>query len=140
MRLLTERRLTAHRDRAATAIPAWCAAVPGTSIGDSSAPREPISASIFRSLAAAALITGLSQIGLVHGLPGSRALAQTAAPVSKTQAERDAETSLLRAGYSQIRDLRTTKAGITARAVKGEREVSLLVDSFGKIKELSTDR
>jgi hypothetical protein len=90
--------------------------------------------------AAVALIAGMSQIGLLSEPLGSRVLAQAAAPSSRTQAEQDAMTSLQRAGYSQIRDLRTTKAGVTARAMKGQREVSLLVDSFGKIKELSTDR
>ena len=39
------------------------------------------------------------------------------------------------AGYSQIREMKSGKI-ITYKAVRAGKEVSLVVDSFGKVKEL----
>jgi hypothetical protein len=39
------------------------------------------------------------------------------------------------AGYSQIREMTAGKI-MTYKAVRGGKEVSLVVDSFGKVKEL----
>ena len=39
------------------------------------------------------------------------------------------------AGYSQIREMKSGKI-MTYRAVRAGKEVSLVIDSFGKIKEL----
>jgi hypothetical protein len=39
------------------------------------------------------------------------------------------------AGYSQIRDIKSTAEGIAVKAVKNGKEVSLVVDSSGQIKE-----
>jgi hypothetical protein len=39
------------------------------------------------------------------------------------------------AGYSQIREMTAGKI-MTYKAVRGAKEVSLVVDSFGKVKEL----
>ena len=42
------------------------------------------------------------------------------------------------AGYSQIREIRSGKI-TTYKAVKSGKEVSLVVDSFGKFKELPSE-
>jgi len=39
------------------------------------------------------------------------------------------------AGYSQIRDIRSTAEGISVKAMKNGKEVSLVVDSNGQIQE-----
>ena len=39
------------------------------------------------------------------------------------------------AGYSQIRDIKSTAEGISVKAMKNGKEVSLVVDSSGQIKE-----
>jgi len=39
------------------------------------------------------------------------------------------------AGYSQIRDIKSTPEGTFARATKGGKDVSLVVDSSGKVQE-----
>ena len=38
-------------------------------------------------------------------------------------------------GYSQIRDIKSTAEGIAVKAMKDGKEVSLVVDSSGQIKE-----
>lgn len=39
------------------------------------------------------------------------------------------------AGYSQVSDIKSTAEGITAKAVKNGKPVTLVVDSSGQIKE-----
>jgi hypothetical protein len=39
------------------------------------------------------------------------------------------------AGYSQVSDIKSTAEGITAKAVKNGKSVTLVVDSSGQIKE-----
>jgi hypothetical protein len=39
------------------------------------------------------------------------------------------------AGYSQIRDIKSTPEGTSVKATKGGKDVSLVVDSSGKAKE-----
>jgi hypothetical protein len=39
------------------------------------------------------------------------------------------------AGYSQVRDIKSSAEGISVKATKNGKEVSLVVDSSGKIKE-----
>ena len=39
------------------------------------------------------------------------------------------------AGYSQVKDVKSTAEGITANAVKDGKPVTLVVDSSGQIKE-----
>ncbi|NUR12256.1 MAG: hypothetical protein HOQ20_10505 [Bradyrhizobium sp.] len=39
------------------------------------------------------------------------------------------------AGYSQVSDIKSTAEGTTARAVKNGKEVRLVMDSSGQIKE-----
>jgi hypothetical protein len=39
------------------------------------------------------------------------------------------------AGYSQVSDIKSTAEGITAKAVKNGKPVTLVLDSSGQIKE-----
>ena len=52
-----------------------------------------------------------------------------------TPSEKEAQSRLERAGYTQVRDVRSGPEGITAKAVKDGKEVSVVVDSGGRIKE-----
>ncbi|MEH2485472.1 hypothetical protein [Bradyrhizobium sp. AZCC 2230] len=63
-------------------------------------------------------------VTLAAGLSPARALTQEEL-VAKIQA----------AGYSQVSDVKSTAEGTTAKAVKNGREVRLVVDSGGQIKE-----
>jgi hypothetical protein len=51
-----------------------------------------------------------------------------------TPSERDAQAALEREGYTQIRDIKSTSDGISAKATKDGQEVSVSVDSSGKVK------
>jgi hypothetical protein len=42
---------------------------------------------------------------------------------------------LTAAGYSQIRDVKSTPEGISVKAMKNGKEVSLVLDSSGQVKE-----
>jgi hypothetical protein len=42
---------------------------------------------------------------------------------------------LEKAGYTQVRDVKSTAEGIAAKAMKDGKEVSLVVDSSGKFQE-----
>ena len=39
------------------------------------------------------------------------------------------------AGYSQVRDIKSSAEGISVKATKNGKEVSLVVDSSGRVKE-----
>jgi len=49
--------------------------------------------------------------------------------------EQDVQRTLEREGYQQVRDIKFTSDGIVAKAVKDGKEVSLIIDSAGKIKQ-----
>jgi hypothetical protein len=51
-----------------------------------------------------------------------------------TQTEKDAQSALEKAGYLRIRDVKSTRDGVTAKAVKDGKEVTVVVDSSGEIK------
>jgi hypothetical protein len=51
-----------------------------------------------------------------------------------TPSERDAKAALEREGYTQIRDIKSTSDGVSAKATKDGQEVSVSVDSSGKVK------
>jgi hypothetical protein len=45
-------------------------------------------------------------------------------------------TKLQSAGYSQIHDIKSTAEGTSVKATKDGKDVSLVVDSSGQVKEL----
>ncbi|TXL77715.1 hypothetical protein FHP25_09475 [Vineibacter terrae] len=58
------------------------------------------------------------------------------AQAEMTPSEKAARSKLEAAGYSQIKDIKSGPEGITATAVKDGKEVAVIVDSGGRIKEL----
>ena len=50
-------------------------------------------------------------------------------------AEQELIWKLEKAGYTQVRDLKSTAEGIVAKAMKDGKEVSLVVDSSGTFRE-----
>ncbi|MBB4364919.1 hypothetical protein GGD65_005981 [Bradyrhizobium sp. CIR18] len=63
-------------------------------------------------------------LAIASGLSSARALTQEEV-VAKIQA----------AGYTQVSDIKSTAEGTTAKAVKNGKEVRLVMDSSGQIKE-----
>jgi hypothetical protein len=59
------------------------------------------------------------------------------AVVSPAQAltQEELVAKLQSAGYSQIRDIKSTPEGTSVKATKDGKDVSLVVDSSGKVKE-----
>ncbi len=52
-----------------------------------------------------------------------------------TPSERNAVIALEREGYTQVRDVKSGPEGVSAKAVKDGKEVSVVVDSSGKVKQ-----
>jgi hypothetical protein len=48
-------------------------------------------------------------------------------------------TKIEAAGYSQVRDIKSTAEGISAKAMKNGKEVALVIDSTGQVKEKGQD-
>jgi hypothetical protein len=48
-------------------------------------------------------------------------------------------TKIEAAGYSQVRDVKSTAEGISAKAMKNGNEVALVIDSTGQVKEKGQD-
>jgi hypothetical protein len=70
------------------------------------------------------IIPGVVLLAIAAGLSPAYALTQEEL-IAKIQA----------AGYSQVSDIKTTPEGTTAKAVKGNKQVHLVVDSSGQIKQ-----
>lgn len=62
---------------------------------------------------------------MVTGLSGTAAALTQEELVARLQA----------AGYAQIRDVKSTAEGISVKATKDGKDVSLVVDSSGQVKE-----
>ncbi|MDX3968362.1 MAG: hypothetical protein QHD01_17420 [Bradyrhizobium sp.] len=63
-------------------------------------------------------------VALAAGLAPSRALTQD-----------ELSAKIQAAGYSQVTDVKSTAEGITAKAVKDGKPVTLVIDTSGQIKE-----
>ncbi len=60
------------------------------------------------------------------------------APLAQgTASEKNAQATLEKAGYRQVRDLKASPKGVAATATKDGKVVSVVVDSAGHIKEVS---
>lgn len=79
-------------------------------------------------LAAAAAGTGIAQQETPR--PGNR----SETPASPT--EDNARAALEKAGYSRVRDLKASPKGVTAKATRDGRDVSVVVDPSGRVEEL----
>ncbi len=56
-------------------------------------------------------------------------------PPASAMTQEELVAKLQSAGYSQIRDIKSTAEGISVKAVKDGHDVSLVVDSSGQVKE-----
>ncbi|WP_349631413.1 PepSY domain-containing protein [Bradyrhizobium sp. BR 10289] len=70
------------------------------------------------SLSCAVLLVALAGLSPVHALTQEELVARIQA-----------------AGYAQVSDIKSTAEGITAKAMKNGKEVRLVVDSSGQVKE-----
>jgi hypothetical protein len=57
----------------------------------------------------------------------------TATSPPMTQSEREAQSRLEAAGYTRVRDVKSSKEGTSAKAMKDGKEVELVIDSDGKV-------
>lgn len=57
------------------------------------------------------------------------------AQTTMTPSEAQAQSALEKAGYSQVKNVKSGPEGVTAKATKDGKEVSVVVDSSGKIRE-----
>jgi Peptidase propeptide and YPEB domain len=60
---------------------------------------------------------------------------QSSRPLQISVAEQELIRKLEEAGYTQVRDIKSTAEGIAAKATKDGKEVSLVADSSGKFRE-----
>jgi hypothetical protein len=56
-------------------------------------------------------------------------------PTGVAPAEKNAQMALEKAGYTQVKDLKSTPRGVSAKAMKDGKEVSVVVDTNGKIEQ-----
>jgi len=61
-------------------------------------------------------------------------MASTFAP-AHALSQKELVAKLEAAGYSQVRDIKSSAEGISVKATKNGKEVSLVVDSSGQVKE-----
>ena len=89
---------------------------------------------------AAALLFGIASLAMAQspttadpsGDHDTTAGARTPSP---TPSETEIKTKLENAGYTQVRDVKSTAEGFSAKAMKQGKEVSLVIDSSGQIRE-----
>jgi len=75
------------------------------------------------------LLAAAALAALLMLLPADMAAAQS------TTTEKNAQSTLEKAGYKQVRDLKASPKGVAATATKDGRTVSVVVDPTGQIKE-----
>ena len=70
-----------------------------------------------------------------YHVTGAGAAKHNAVDAQVSAAEQELIWKLEKAGYTQVRDLKSTAEGIVAKAMKDGKEVSLVVDSSGTFRE-----
>ena len=85
-------------------------------------------------IAAMTMIAALSVAGplLAQRTPPPGASGHT----DMSPAESNARQALEGSGYTQVRDVKASPKGVTAKAVKDGKDVSVVVDPAGKVEEL----
>ncbi len=67
------------------------------------------------------------------GGQGASAGSGTSSPM--TTSEQEAKRKLEDQGYTQVREVKSSPEGISAKAMKDGKEVALTIDSSGKVRE-----
>jgi hypothetical protein len=88
---------------------------------------------LLRAAAVALAITSANQAA--WGQATTPAPPPTNVPGAAAPAEKNAQLALEKAGYTQITDVKSTAKGVSAKAMKNGKQVSVVVDSMGKIEE-----
>jgi hypothetical protein len=92
----------------------------------------------------AALCFGASSVALAQSATtnpsadskmGQGAAAGSGTSSGMTESEQQAQKNLENQGYTQVRDVKSTAEGISARAMKDGKDVALTIDSSGKVQE-----
>ncbi|HKU99263.1 MAG TPA: PepSY domain-containing protein [Vineibacter sp.] len=81
------------------------------------------------------VLAAAARAALIMLLPASMALAQGTTPT-----EKNAQSTLEKAGYKQVRDLKASPKGVAATATKDGKTVSVVVDPTGHIKEQPAEK
>jgi hypothetical protein len=61
--------------------------------------------------------------------------APSGSPAGKAATEKNAQLALEKAGYTKVTNVKSGPEGVTAKAMKDGKQVSVVVDNMGKIKE-----
>ena len=92
-------------------------------------------ASIAILLAASVAIPSFALAQQATTSPSTATSSTGPATATMTESEKKALAALEREGYTQVRDLKSGPEVTSAKAVKDGKEVSVIVDSSGKVKQ-----
>ena len=82
------------------------------------------------------LVTTLPALAQLSTTPSTSPPTQSTTGTSQTSVrEQELIRKLEEAGYTQVRDIKSTAEGIAVKATKDGKEVSLVADSSGKFRE-----
>ena len=84
------------------------------------------------AIAAILLVAGAPLVGFAQGRPSPEVAPETSTAPGKPS-DQEIKTRLESLGYTQVRDVSPTPEGITAKAMKGGKPVTVVVDSAGKV-------
>ncbi|HEX2888660.1 PepSY domain-containing protein [Vineibacter terrae] len=84
---------------------------------------------------AAAIAAVITAVGYPAWAQPAPAPAPSTSPAGKTASEKNAQMALEKAGYTQVTNVKSSPEGVTAKAMKDGKPVSVVVDTTGKIKE-----
>ncbi|MET4492134.1 PepSY domain-containing protein [Bradyrhizobium sp. LA7.1] len=77
----------------------------------------------------------MSKRTVSHAFLWSLILAGIVSQPARALTQEELVSKLQSAGYSQVRDIKSTAEGIAVKATKDGKDVSLVVDSSGQVKE-----
>jgi len=86
-------------------------------------------------LFAAAIAAFVTTVGAPVMAQTTPAPAPSTSSTGKTASEENAQMALEKAGYAQVTNVKSSPEGVAAKAMKDGKEVLVVVDSAGKIKE-----
>jgi hypothetical protein len=77
----------------------------------------------------------MSRRSISHRVLAGLMIAGTLSQPARALTQEELVAKLQAAGYSQVRDIKSTAEGIAVKATKDGQDVSLVVDSSGQFKE-----
>ena len=85
------------------------------------------------AIAAILLVAGAPLVGFAQGRPSPEAAPPATSTAPGKPSAQEIKTRLESLGYTQVKDVSPTPEGITAKAMKGGKPVTVVVDSAGKV-------